>query len=232
MEVRVREILEELLELREQSSAFDSNGIPATDREFLIQQMGWLGKLAMTPAASPNASQRSDLEQTATIATVAVISAGLLFIVVLLAGLVALGIFTVLTLMGRLQSRTIECVNSGPVYLETFTIWLLTFIGLQEAAQWVGVPPNRVLTISPLIFGGSLVALLWPVLRGIPFRKVLADIGLTSSRPVSDVVFAVPCYMAVVPMVVVAGVLNLVRRSFEACFIATCAIVSVVGLAG
>jgi membrane protease YdiL (CAAX protease family) len=74
--------------------------------------------------------------------------------------------------------------HSG-VYAETFALWLILFLVLSVAGDlfftWAKLPSWQLIGQGVLQLG-SLLALYWPVLRGIPWKTVCAEIGLIRGR--------------------------------------------------
>ena len=92
-------------------------------------------------------------------------------------GFIGLVVLVVMVASGNLSWR-VSPSTSHAVYAETFAIWLVGFslAGLAAAAV---APEGFRFAAAFLVFLGSLIVLVWPVLRGVPWSQVRADIGLT-----------------------------------------------------
>ena len=92
----------------------------------------------------------------------------------------------------------------GFVYLETFAIWIVLFFGLQYLGVWVaGLVQSSMLSmvLTPLIFFGSMIVLVWPLIRGIPFKTLRKDIGWELRNPLVETAVGGFSYLALlVPM--------------------------------
>jgi membrane protease YdiL (CAAX protease family) len=99
----------------------------------------------------------------------------------------------------------------GGVYAETFALWMFLFgvLGLL-------VPLTENLPVPWIVWQAgamllSLLALGWPVLRGIPWRQVRQDIGWTLGRqPLLEPALGVGTYLASLPILGVGVVIMLV----------------------
>jgi len=175
--------------------------------QWLRQQLGWFGELLLTPPQG-DASAREALVAPAQLLVVGV--------VVLVVGVIALGIAgaigAVLLLVfgatGRWRAHLSTGHSRGAVYAETFAIWFVLFLLLSIGTSLVpalfsadgrgGVAP---------IAGGvamliSLLALGWPVLRGIPFADVRRDVGLHRGRGVLiEAASGIAAYAMALPLV-------------------------------
>jgi membrane protease YdiL (CAAX protease family) len=90
------------------------------------------------------------------------------------------------------------------LYAETFAIWLALFFLLSLAATFVPAGRSQLLMQGAAMLA-SLSVLVWPVLRGVPWRQVRQDIGLTGGRwPVLEPVFGIGGYAMTMPLLGVA----------------------------
>ncbi|MHC4989593.1 MAG: CPBP family glutamic-type intramembrane protease, partial [Planctomycetota bacterium] len=180
---------------------------------FLVDQLGWFGRLALTP---DDASDRGDRQ------TVLAPGQKLLFVFVGafvlggvggLAGFVALVVLLVLALIRRLGSGVAASLTHHGLYAETFALWMLLFLGLQVVAgvmAQIGGPATE-LTWVVIAFFISLIALAWPVARGVPWHLVRQDVGLTfGSRPIVEPVIGVGGYFMALPMLALGIGLTLI----------------------
>lgn len=170
-----------LTRLYEDYSRDELNAPSVTDaeRERLLSELGWFGALALAPPgqASELRDETIGAAQRAASLSLLAMGAGL---AVALAGLTLLIVFAVLLLKGRLSSFDATPGN-GAVYVETFAVWLLLFLILSIlGAVWPG--PQSAVLATLIAMGGSLSALAWPALRGVPWREVCADLGWTRGR--------------------------------------------------
>ncbi len=223
METRVRSILGDIFSQRARMRVFDNRTIPEDDRAFLIQQLGWLGKVALAPVGSPDFALRQEVNRAAKYAVFGVAGVGLLFVLIVLVGLVLAIIAVVLAAMGRMRSGTTDWSGGGLIYLETFTIWFFVFFGMQFGLGASGVSQAQVFSLLPFVFFGSLVVLVWPLLRGRTWRQIVNDLGMAGPRRPLQVLWGIPSYCAVAPAVVAAAIVNVLIAG---------AIMSMVGSSG
>ena len=81
----------------------------------------------------------------------------------------------------RMHSRVHSGSPYGGIYAETFALWLVVYVGLSRAFAFLpaGFPPALEMGLPQLL---SLSVLGWPVLRGVPWRRVRQDIGWWRGR--------------------------------------------------
>jgi membrane protease YdiL (CAAX protease family) len=218
---------------------FRAPSLSPQDREQLRRSLGWFAELALAPdgrrfterlvlppagvaAASvlkedalPNPRAREEALAPArrTFWTqMAAFGSVCLLTVAGLAGLIA---FLVLVFEGYVRGR-FECgVTRGGVYAETFAVWLVLFKVIPLLAPLLPPEAPRLLLGVPAGLL-SLVALAWPVLRGIPWRQVRVDIGLTAGpRPAVEPFCGLAAYGICLPLVGVGLLLALLLTPID-----------------
>src|SRR5262249_13698275 len=128
-----------------------------------------------------------------------------------LLGLVGLVVVGILAAKGRIPSRlTVQPGNSG-IYAETFAIWMVLFLFGDIVWRIVAhmlFPQLPSMWLNLMAFASSLLALLWPVWRGIPWRTVRQEIGWTSRHPLREILWGVAWYAMSLPFLVVGFLLS------------------------
>jgi membrane protease YdiL (CAAX protease family) len=198
------------------SKRFDARSVSPEHRDQLIEELGWLGKLALAPADGPDKAARSELMEAAKQTVVLLVIIFIAGAFLGFSGLVALIVFLCLLFSGRLQhgiqcgtenllrcnlnllfhdrfgrarslrlasKRLEEPSEHGGIYAETFAVWLLLFIGLGLAAEFLFRGDSNLLGHG-LLSLVSLAALFWPIVRGISWEQVRSDIGLRGGKNV------------------------------------------------
>jgi len=190
------------------------------DRQLLRRDLGWCGELALTPADSPDHAARAAVMAPArrfAWTYLTAIGAALILGLLGLVGLVALAVFF---LTGHIRPALPPPTRHGGVYAEAFAVYMLTFLGLGVAHALL----PAFLPDLPLTGLGMLVSLAaglaWPVLRGVPWRQVRQEVGLTLGRhPLREPVIGVGGYALVLPVfgigVIVTAVLIALQRSWQ-----------------
>jgi membrane protease YdiL (CAAX protease family) len=150
--------------------------------ELLKEELGWFGELALAPAGGPSPVARKVVLRPAERAAIVFIAG-----IVALAGLALLGLAGLIMLLvaglsGQARGIGAGSSSHGAIYAETFALWLFLFIGLRLGASFLDVPESSHLLVSGVVALLSLVALAWPVLRGIAWQQVRREIGLTGGR--------------------------------------------------
>jgi membrane protease YdiL (CAAX protease family) len=118
-----------------------------------------------------------------------------------LAGFIGLIVFLVFVIIGKVKGMRTG-TGHGSIYAETFAVWLILFLGISLAVSRLfhGI---SMLTQAAFMFL-SLLALGWPVLRGIPWRQVREDLGLNFGRnPILEPIIGLGCYAMALPLVAI-----------------------------
>lgn len=197
---RLREIIGSLFEQYELGD-YDSRDLPEKDRQFLREKLGWSGKLALLPKNSPEVAARSDLEINARNSLIIIMGAAMLGICMLIGGMIVAVVLFALAASSQLFPRFRSQSTHGRIYIETFAIWMIGFIGLQIVVGLLSpaLSAKMLMLVTATIFMASLVVLVWPVVRGIPFSEVRKDIGWKFTNPFVEGFVAVASYVALVP---------------------------------
>jgi membrane protease YdiL (CAAX protease family) len=172
-------------------------------RDLIESKLKWIGQLAFLPEGTTRKTERQSLlAETDGLMIVGVLS----LLVGGLGCLLGIGIaITALALLtsGRLKSKFANSIGDHNIYIETFAIWMAMFFGSSIVLSIVGIPSALVgMALQPIVFFGSLVALAWPVIRGISFQQVRQDIGWTADRPLIESLLSVPTYLATLPFLI------------------------------
>ncbi|MDB4766740.1 CPBP family intramembrane metalloprotease [bacterium] len=184
-------------------------------KQQLKDRLGFSGELLLNPPNSKTAGRARLVNQSQTTAIamiVGVISAVLFF----LFGIVALLFILTYVMTGSSPAQFIPQNNAHNAYVETFALWLFAFFGVQILVRHLELLTTNTqrLIAHPLFFFGSLIVLLWPILRGVPASKMLADIGWTPKKFFRNTFLSVPSYAAWLPAVLVGFFFVFVLSSF------------------
>jgi membrane protease YdiL (CAAX protease family) len=215
---RLRDILLRLMDQYE-IDKLDSSSIPLEDREFLETKLHWLGRLALLPKGSPQTVQRDELESEAmgllTTGIFAMLLGGFFGFV----GFVLAVLFLILFINRRLKPGFSGATTDTNIYIETFAVWMVLFFGSSLGLSLLNLRSEGLLMIvQPAIFFGSLIALGWPLIRGVSFSQVRQDIGWTAKNPLKEAALAFPAYLAtatfLVPVAIILSVVMSIVASF------------------
>lgn len=192
--------------------------VSPADRAYFESSLGWFSELALSPAVpdEPDSARRlvvlAQARRTALGVLILVGIAGVGFAV----GIVGLLLIAILAMKGIWKSRLGPPVAHHGVYVEAFSLWLGLYIGLTY--------------VVPRLLGGhlkspypeslamilSLVVLVWPVLRGVSWSQVRADIGLNlGTKPLLEPMLGFLSYLHSLPFLIVGfGFTILLARLF------------------
>ena len=123
-------------------------------------------------------------------------------------------IFVILAWSGKLQAVHGEISTCHGIYVEAFAVWLLLhqIIGL-FAGLIVTETNTMVVSAGGLMATG--VAAFWPVVRGVTWKQMCADIGLHRGTKnwLFEIVFGMVGYVTMLPFLLLNGlVLILVMK--------------------
>jgi len=116
----------------------------------------------------------------------------------------------------KLFRRFPQHSGNGHIYVETFALWMVFFFGGPQltaiAIKFSGldVSPTIDMIISAGFFFGSLIVLIYPIMRGITFRQLCDDIGWKAKGGFIDMLVSPVNYIAGTPLMFVGMICVLV----------------------
>jgi membrane protease YdiL (CAAX protease family) len=201
-ELRLSAVLECLYQDYEEGRGPDA--LPLEEQAQLRKHLGWFGDLALAPANLADEGRRKEVLTPAKRTALGLLawSGGMAMLAVL--GLVLGVVLFVFWATGRLRTRFRLGSPAGGIYAESFAVYLALFVVLGFAFHKVEIRQDLVMLVNGLCaLLAGLLALVWPVLRGVPWRQVRADVGWTSSDyPAREVLVGVGCYLTALPLVI------------------------------
>ncbi len=197
-----------LLRLYADYSANELTGPSVADaeREQLQERLGWFGKLALAPPGSESPLREQAISMARR--TFYLVIGGVVVLgIVGLMGLVLLVVFVALLLAGRLPGIRPAPGRSG-VYAEAFACWLALFVVLSVAGG-VLFGPEAAGAAGLLSMMGSMMAMGWPLMRGVSWPELCVDVGWTSGRRWDvELAAGVGCYAMAIPLILLAALLT------------------------
>jgi membrane protease YdiL (CAAX protease family) len=196
-------VLDRVLTVRKEDPAALAS-LPEDEQRELRQRLDWFGDLALAPADDGDEAARTAVLQPAYRTAWSMLAYLLTLLGLSGLGLILLATLFVLWMLGLLRGGLTFGSPHGGVYAETFAVYMVLFIGLSFAAHyfadWLSLQHGD-LALSGLAALGSLAALVWPVLRGIPWRQVRQDIGWQAGRqPWLEPFLGIGCYAMALPL--------------------------------
>ncbi len=205
---RVRALLAEtrgdLIEDVRAVEAFMTRGPEALterDRAALSERHGWFADLLFTHGLDASDPARAEILAEAhrslvvqTVFSLALLAIGVLSVVLFIAAIVLLA-------TGRIKCNNAPPAAGGTVFLETFALFMISLVIVDILAA----------IVEPLIGSAAflvrwlcLLAVLWPLARGLSLKQTLARIGWTAGRnPVIELFWGLVGYVAMLPVVAV-----------------------------
>lgn len=180
--------------------------------EYLEEKLGWIGRLVRLSKEGPEGETRKSLlAEAASFATSMLV---LIFALLAIVGLSGLGMFSFIALSFTrvIKAKTVPNVGHGFIYLETFTIWMLVFLCISIAMSTFSafklLPKEALMWGQVVAFPGSLIAVLWPMLRGVSWSQIRKDIGWECDNVLKECFCGVYAYFCGIPILVLAMVVS------------------------
>lgn len=189
-------------------SEWEAPSLSKADRQQLKDKLGWFGLLALGPnrgedGSSMESSERKEAMSAAEHVFYVLLGCAMLVLALGGAGLVGVVLFTVFIATGKLRCYFKAGSRFGGVYAETFAIWMLLWVGLSLAAAIIlRDSGSDKFLVSAVISLSTLVVLAWPLIRGVPARQLVQDIGLIvpGRRAWIEPFWGVVCYVTALPL--------------------------------
>ena len=177
---------------------YDAPSLSVSDRDYLREKLGWFGELALAPAQGSKEAREHVLAPARRTALVMLVAGGLGLLAA--AGFFGMLFLLIFYYMGHLRRGLETGISHGGLYAETFAVWMALFLALEFVVGIFAGEKYRFALLG-LAMLSSLMALAWPVLRGVPWRQVREDIGWTSGRwPILEPLFGPAGYAMTLPM--------------------------------
>lgn len=191
------------------------------ERNVLVQELGWMGRLALTHANPDDKAARDAVLAPAQRMFVFVFLIGFLLIGAGLLGFIGLVLLIVFTFTGRIRNHLPATPVHHGLYAETFAVWMVLFLGFQLIAGVVAeFAPDMALVGVGVSFFASLLALGWPVMRGASWRQVRYDIGWTfGHKPALEPLLGFGGYLIALPIFFVGALITVALVLIQQMFI-------------
>ena len=170
----------------------------------IVDHHGWHGRLALTFGEDNDSPERAKLIGGGGMLMFGLVAFGLLVVLALLAGVVLLIILIVKLGVGSLRMRFDAPAPGGSVYLETFAVFVASFLVLQIVSALIegSVPPWVHYSLQWLV----LLSIFWPLARGVGVKRWRQDMGLVAPRGVvREIAAGLMVYLASLPIYFMAA---------------------------
>ena len=224
-QTRLRTIVQTLLDSQRQGDP-DAESLSVEDRDFLRVKLGWIGELALAPQGTRNEETRKELLADASWSMGMMVVATLMGLLTLMAGFASAVAFAVLFATEKLRPKFTTCGKSLNIYVETFALWMVFFFGGPQltaiAVQSSGIELSAAIdmTISASFFFGSLIVLIYPIMRGISFKQLCNDIGWKAKGGIIDILVSPINYIAGTPLMFCGMFCVLILTAIASFFVA------------
>lgn len=189
-----------------QNEAWEAPSVSVAEREQLVSQLNWFGMLALHVENTPDQQTRREITDRAESVMYLLLGFFAIFVLVIIIGFIGFITFVALICTGMLRYRTENYCGHGRIYVETFAIWMLVFLGIQIGVSRLGVYLNisreYLLLVSLALSFASLASLGWPLLRGVKFAEILTDTGLRCKNVFAEFMWGLVGYVCSLPIMV------------------------------
>jgi membrane protease YdiL (CAAX protease family) len=176
------------------------------EKSFLVERLGFCGTLVQLPSKTPLQSERKNMERGALYFTAGTLGVMMVMALTLFAGFIGLLVILASVLSRKLVWRFAAGSGRAHIYVETFALWFVAFLGLQLGVS-ILAPADLTFVSLGGAFVLSLGALVWPVLRGVSWQQVRQDIGWTRGAGVIQECFwGGVAYVCLTPVIALAFV--------------------------
>lgn len=161
--------------------------ISEEDQRFLVDHHGWFGRLAIVHARPASDPVKAQMLGGGVAIVLLLVAACLIGFVSVLTGLVLLIVAVTKLASGTLPARFDRPAPGGSVYLETVAVFLAAFLLLQPLKWGLSVLFGGAAWLDPLSLALQwlvLPAIAWPVVRGVSWARLRADMGWHAERGV------------------------------------------------
>lgn len=208
------ETLAEDVEILKRTYAEGSGALDAGQRDRLVDHHGWFGELALVHDLPRDGAARQRVVLSGAAMIVVLFIAGGVIATAFLAGFALAIWFVVQMASGRMRPRFVAPAPGGSVYLETFSLFVGAFLLVLIATGVLHllVPRGSGGTGLFLVqFAAQWLLLavpLWPLARGVPWRRLRMDLGLHAGAGVlREVAWGVLGYLAGLPLLLAGAML-------------------------
>lgn len=198
---KMRATMDELL-ADYSNEEFDSPNVSEESKTLLKERLGFPAEIFLLPEGTTAKGQRDAMLQKS---AMRILGLGLMVLLGLGALMVGFGLIIGLVMMlrnRRLVSYFFHTSTNHNLYIQTFAIWMTYFFGASILLGALQLDQRSAMMLQPVIFFSSLACLFYPVIRGVPFRQMRFDVGLTIDRPAGDILQSCVSYLATIPCLI------------------------------
>jgi len=179
------------------------------ERDTLKKHLGWFASLlsAAENAKDPLHDGIHKSAKKATLGYFAILGIGS---IAAFAGLILL-VWAIVGVLNRRFPLRLRPTNMAPLLLEGFALYLFSFVFLQALGALL--KPPMWASVLFMLFSFSL-GLCWPVLRGLPFKELCWQLGLTRGAGLlREIGFGLVGYVAMLPLFVIGVVCTVILQA-------------------
>jgi membrane protease YdiL (CAAX protease family) len=183
----------------------ESTDLTESERELLSRELLWFGQLALNPETQEEGDPKEDRSQILSDAEsvfFCVIGTGLGAFAGLVVGFFGLIILWIMYCKKTLKVKTSAVSQEPTIYLESFTVWIFSFMFFSLLLGLVAPELNpliRNLLVFLISFCGGMC---WPIFRGKSGKTLFKDIGFCG-HPLVEILMALWCYVCSLPLMLV-----------------------------
>lgn len=189
------------------------SALPDDDQRFLVDHHGWFGRLALVHGRPNSDPVKAQMLGGGVAIVLLLVAAFLGGFAVVITGVVLLIVAIVKLSSGSFTARFEPPAPGGSVYLETVAVFLAAFLLLKAVSWGLGVLFGNVAWMDPVHLAlqwAVLPVVAWPVVRGVPWSRLRADMGWHAGRGVwNEIGAGVVGYIAGLPIFLLGVLVSL-----------------------
>ncbi|MGV6815584.1 MAG: CPBP family intramembrane glutamic endopeptidase [Phycisphaerales bacterium] len=186
------------------------DALEESQRLQLIDRYSLMGRFALTHGLPDTDPLRAKLTATSTGIIIFGVIAMLGIIVVPLAGLALFVLGIVFFFSGKLKRRNHVPAKGGSVFLETYALFVASFIVMSVAAFFIANSSHPELaSLSLVVQWVLLLTVFWGVVRGMPMKSWRKAIGWHAGEGVfKEIGIGIITYIAAIPLYIVGIIIT------------------------
>lgn len=217
--ILLRKIFEARIDKRDVTANL-SDEEQQTAQQLLPERLGWTGRLALLPPGSSDQVGRSKLLSQARRTLIVILGVSAVGVSAMAVGTILQIVWWIFAAMGRLTPGIPPLRGEQRIYAETFAVWMALYLALSVL---ISQRPFRELGLIAVAIPqiGSLIALGWPILRGLQWSDVRTDLGLYWGPQGWAAPFVgLATYLSALPLVGMAMIVTLIMMQIASLFVA------------
>jgi membrane protease YdiL (CAAX protease family) len=215
----IREVLSKDLDAALAALQRGPAALTPEQRDALIAHHGWIGRMLVTRDEPDTHPDKVAIARGGPGLLIGMVAIGGVAILALLTGLILLALASIARFGGKLKSHFAAPLPGGSMGVEVLAVFMAGFVMLKvvTASLAMAMPGLDIAPVAMVLQWALLLVVFYPLLRGVPWSRTRAMLGLTLRRAdgtrsslAREIAAGVIGYLAVVPLFVLGAVASVV----------------------